>query len=344
MMQVLKKECSCGMVASFSVYKKNTRNIDPSHQIRLRKKWLADMRRRFKKIIRDIRISVVDNDCFALKEVPRNIFANTPIPRRGFVFRKDAEKTEDFIKWLSEQSDREILQVVSRQAARVSQHRPWMDVYIKSAYKKGITNAWQNLDPKDRLLDIDTLFKTPISAERINNIYARAYSDLQGITNEMDTKIARKLSQGLFDGLGVKELSEELIMEVDISSRRAEVLVRTEVMKAHNDAAIQTYFDAGLEGVQVQVEWLTAGFNVCPDCADMADRVFSLDEIDGLLPLHPNCRCVPIPVIGGEAPQTEYAPETIGEKYFDKTGTAKKRGIYKRRTGESPPPRDKVKK
>jgi len=46
----------------------------------------------------------------------------------------------------------------------------------------------------------------------------------------------------------------------------------------------------------VRAEWKTAGYNVCPDCSAMEGRIFSLDEIESMIPLHPNCRCVALPI------------------------------------------------
>ena len=57
------------------------------------------------------------------------------------------------------------------------------------------------------------------------------------------------------------------------------------------------YRNAGLSGVTVMAEWMTAGVGVCPECAALEGKVFSLDTIEGMIPLHPNCFLDPqIPV------------------------------------------------
>ena len=63
-------------------------------------------------------------------------------------------------------------------------------------------------------------------------------------------------------------------------------------------ATIQEYRNWGVEGVTILGEWKTAGDDrVCEKCASMEGRVFTLDEIEPLIPLHPQCRCIALPWI-----------------------------------------------
>ena len=34
---------------------------------------------------------------------------------------------------------------------------------------------------------------------------------------------------------------------------------------------------------------------VCPDCGGYEGEIFTVDEAEGIIPLHPNCRCCWIP-------------------------------------------------
>jgi SPP1 gp7 family putative phage head morphogenesis protein len=77
------------------------------------------------------------------------------------------------------------------------------------------------------------------------------------------------------------------------------MLARTEIISAHAEASLNSYEEAGLEGVNVKAEVLTAGDDrVCEICADLEDGgPYSMDEARGLIPAHPNCRCVLTPII-----------------------------------------------
>jgi len=80
--------------------------------------------------------------------------------------------------------------------------------------------------------------------------------------------------------------------------RRASMLARTEVIRAHHLATIQEYRNWGLEGIRVQAEWSTAGDDrVCSRCMALEGRIFTLDEIEPMIPLHPGCRCISLPYI-----------------------------------------------
>jgi SPP1 gp7 family putative phage head morphogenesis protein len=76
------------------------------------------------------------------------------------------------------------------------------------------------------------------------------------------------------------------------------MLARTEVIRAFHLAAIQEYRNWGLADVYVQAEWQTAeDGRVCPKCAELQGKIFTLDEIEPLIPLHPYCRCIALPYI-----------------------------------------------
>jgi len=142
-------------------------------------------------------------------------------------------------------------------------------------------------------------------------LYSRTFSELKGITSQMDTQISRVLSQGIADGQHPTQLAKLLTRTIsgpvgDLSikdtlgrfipaERRAQTLARTEIIRAHHQATIQEYMNWGAEGVKVRAEWSTAGFRVCPDCLNLEGQVFELDVMMNMIPLHPNCRCIALP-------------------------------------------------
>ncbi len=96
-----------------------------------------------------------------------------------------------------------------------------------------------------------------------------------------------------------------------IQKNQAQLITRTEVLRASNQGALDAYKQSGVvEGKQ----WLTAG--ATDECAAFEGMVESLGGsfyssesafTDGDPPLHPNCRCVLIPVL---TDQKAYEPET----------------------------------
>jgi len=155
------------------------------------------------------------------------------------------------------------------------------------------------------------LMKEPIHADRVGVIYLRTFTELQGITEAMDVQISQILAQGLLEGKGARDLADaianvllggtkgsatNIIGRFIDARRRAEMIARTEIIRAHHLGMIQQYRNWGLIDVQVQAEWKTAGDNrVCELCSELEGKIFTLDEIEGLIPYHPNCRCLALP-------------------------------------------------
>lgn len=131
-------------------------------------------------------------------------------------------------------------------------------------------------------------------------------------------KLINIISQGLDDGKSVPEIRSAIQadFEGEYTKMQAQRITRTEVLRASNQATLDAYEQSGVvEGKQ----WLTAG--AVDECAEYEGQIESLggnfysdtsDFADGDPPLHPNCRCVLLPVLIGEK---AYAPQPNKELY-----------------------------
>lgn len=142
-------------------------------------------------------------------------------------------------------------------------------------------------------------------------------------------KIIEIIAQGIADGKSVPEIRELIVHEFKekadpYSKMQAQRITRTEVLRASNQGALQAFIESD---VVIAKEWLTAG--ATDQCAEYNGKVVELkgsfyddhnEFQDGDPPLHPNCRCVLLPVIDIER---AYKPETIEQK-----------AIYERRINE----------
>ena len=110
------------------------------------------------------------------------------------------------------------------------------------------------------------------------------------------------ITNGISEGKSIPEIRG--LIEADFSQyskMQATRITRTEVLRASNQAALDAYKQSGVvEGKQ----WLTAG--AIDECAQYEGKIESLDGsfyadttefADGDPPLHPNCRCVLLPVL-----------------------------------------------
>jgi SPP1 gp7 family putative phage head morphogenesis protein len=286
------------------------RKYDPTHTLALRNRFIADLARRFKALKRDIITTIVDRDALGLKkDRPRIMEAARELE---FNFPTSVQKIDAFMKWLREQQERGILEIIERPRSILSppQAEPWANLYLRSAYEKGVVSA----DAKLARAGVEPIrpagpsgarivgvFDQPQHADRAATIFTRAFSDLEGITEAMDTQISRILTEGLLYGGGPEQLAREIAEKVDgIGLNRARTLARTEIVRAHHLATIQEFKNAAVNDVQVQAEYTTAE-DPCPVCEPYAGQIMSLDEAEKLIPQHPNCRCSVSPYIPGIA-------------------------------------------
>jgi SPP1 gp7 family putative phage head morphogenesis protein len=298
----------------------NAAQIDPTRTVTLRNAFAKAMRVRFKVLTRLIVKAIVEQDVFGLLERPE-VFQDLP-GVRAFQFMTSQEKVEAFMAWLQEQIDSGILQVTRLPQVGEAINQAWTDLYIEDSYKRGVIRARYELDKAGFLVPplastggIAASMLAPFHMDRVGLMFTRTYQGLKGITAAMDSQISRVLSQGIADGDSPRLLARKLVATingtgagdlaiVDSIGRtipaqvRAETLARTELIRAHHNATIQEYRNWGVLGIKVKAEWITAGDGrVCERCASLEGRIFTLDEVEGMIPVHPNCRCLALPYI-----------------------------------------------
>jgi SPP1 gp7 family putative phage head morphogenesis protein len=291
------------------VVNKQLKNFDPTRATSLRNSFMRDMDRRFNLLNRDIRQAIDEDDCFGLKKVDheikiKNITVHSTPGKEVFKFTTSADKVSQFMSWLKNQEKQGLIQVTTTPGSGTAIDKAWTDMYVQDSYKRGVIRsryelgkAGMGVPTMEKSGGIGASMSTPFHMDRVGILYARVFEDLKGITSQMDSAISRILSQGIIDGDNPKTLVKKLTDATGISRNRARTLARTEVIRAHHLGAVQEYRNWGLSGVKVQAEWSTAGFNVCPDCASMEGKIFTLDQIEGMIPRHPNCRCMILPVL-----------------------------------------------
>jgi SPP1 gp7 family putative phage head morphogenesis protein len=143
-------------------------------------------------------------------------------------------------------------------------------------------------------------------------ILDRSFNDLKGINDTMRASLRRILAESLTEGVAPREMARRITAEIDaIGIRRAMLIARTEVIAAHHLANISEYRQAGILGIRLQAEWLTAGDKrVCSICRALAVKdsglgpgIYTLDQIEFMIPAHPACRCMAIPVDVTDVPE-----------------------------------------
>jgi SPP1 gp7 family putative phage head morphogenesis protein len=270
------------------------------------------MARRFNELKKAVTESIVKNDCFGLisgaKQPGLQILAVRAAGPDAFAYPTTAGKVEAFMDWLNEQEEKGILEVIHRPGAARGLEEAWTDIYVKKGYEKGMefgrvemNRINKGIPPIEGAFGMQAAFMQPFHADRLGALYTRTFSELKGVTAAMDQQISRVLTEGLMAGNHPSKIARALADRIEkIGITRAKTIARTEIIRAHHAATINEYRNWGVDEVQVQAEWSTAGFNVCTICKPLEGKIYTLDEIEGMIPRHPNCRCAALPYMDPE--------------------------------------------
>jgi len=267
-------------------------STDPTRTKTLRRDFEADAYKRFRSFKGDVRESVEEKDVLHLGQ--QQAVNDSPNPR-DYQFLSNPEKREQFLQWLRQQIDEDILETTnSRDNIRSGRH--WTSGYIRTAYSKGIEHADAELRKQGIEVpeeEIQNTFNKPIHSSKLEMLYLRTYDGLEGITQDMDTKISRTLTQAMSEGWNPRKAASKINEEVDhVGINRARTLARTEIINAHAEGTLNRLEEHGVEKVSADVEFSSADDSrVCPVCKSLDGGVYTIDEARGKIPRHPNCRC-----------------------------------------------------
>ena len=292
---------------------------DPTRTTTLRNRWVADFNRRFKRLSIDIRNRVGVEDYYGLG-VGNNIQTNT------FPFPNNQSKIDDFTKWLYQQVNDGFLTTTN--IGQAGPLNAWQNVYISDSYQRGVIRARQEMikagiqvPPMNETGGIQASMQTPIHADRLAALFNRDYALLKGITDDMSRQISITFAQGIADGVNPNALASDLVKVINggtldlkieyinprtgnpvsyimPAKRRATIMARTEVIRAHHLANIAEYKNWGQYNIVVKAEFRSAGdTRVCPDCEALDGNVFTIAQIEPMIPVHPQCRCIALPTL-----------------------------------------------
>jgi len=296
-------------------------NYDPTHTTVLRNAFVKDMNTRFDELIKVINISVETNDVFGLNSLQN--MQMTPAGQNMFAFGTSETKLAQFLIWLQEQIDKGLITVQDLEQIGTGVQGAWTNKYVSDSYKRGVIRARYELIKAgydvptiEESGGINVVMANPFHIDRLGLIFIRTYTDLKGITAAMDMQISRILAQGLADGDGPRLLARKIVAVINgtgvdqlgitdtlgrfiPAKRRAEILARTEIIRAHHLANVQEYKNWRVLGVNVIAEVVNAGDKrVCSKCLELTKgNPYTLEQVQYLIPQHAQCRCCIIPQI-----------------------------------------------
>ncbi len=264
----------------------------------IRKRFVAEMARRFAALRRAITLFLVTDDTLGLSGESRHVTVNSP---RQFASLTQADKLKAFNNWFKQQVDAKIFSV----PPGTDPDRPWTAEFIESAYKQGIVNAFiasrNTLDespiPDSQIQFLRTSFGAPEALAKARLLATQSFEHVKGITAEMGSSMNLILAKGMLEGQGVKQIAKEMTESVDgLTDKKALQVARTETIRAHAEGQLTAFEKLGVEELGLEAEFSTAGDSrVCLICFALEGKIFKVSEASGIIPQHVGCRCSWIP-------------------------------------------------
>lgn len=181
------------------------------------------------------------------------------------------------------------------------------DGYVERAYRRGLVHADRELeaageDPSG--LDPETvggaISMVSIVASRPRHRRNRAsfrdqnHRAVRKIKEDVRGEVARELDGAIRAGENKRQVADTVNDRIDstgITNGRRHALTITAAV--HADATLERFKEVGVDSVEVVAEFQSAGDDkVCDLCAWRHGDRYSLKEARGMLPIHPQCRCV----------------------------------------------------
>jgi SPP1 gp7 family putative phage head morphogenesis protein len=290
----------------------------PSGTEDIEERFLQTVADRSARVRQLVEATVAKNDALHIEERQRT--GALADERENFPRVGPDELTDRFADWFQDVLEDELLEPLSIEDVEAGDH--WTAEFLRGGYVRAWQQATGRLQQEGADVSaqsIESVIRLPVPREQLQDLYRRAYENLEDITAGMAQTIREELSEGLDAGENPLQMARRLNEELeDITHSRLRTLARTEVINSHTTATLDRYERAGADTVR-HGEWADADDDdVCPICSRLDGREYSIDEmrsgafefepgpdepdyLAGTYPIrppaHPNCRCTIMPVI-----------------------------------------------
>ena len=167
-------------------------------------------------------------------------------------------------------------------ADRIDAYDRLFRLLLQTASRYGMTVATELGDQVKPGPRVDV--SIPLEATAAAAAQAKGYLRKHG--ERFATTSAQVVAQGIAEGRPTDAMIQDLRSRLGVVKSRAEAIIRTESLRAYNDAS-NTYYAA--QGIELVMYYATADDRACPLCVPRAGNIYRRQDIR--VPLHPRCRC-----------------------------------------------------
>lgn len=242
---------------------------DPTNTASISQRYAQRLRGWLGRLNATIRESIRSEDSFNIRREALQDIDPPPV----FRFERDIQKRNEFLRWLREQENRGILEIISRDDNR----------FIRSAYQRSLEDADRLLNAEGVTVperELEELFNQPIHQRALEDLFTRNFENLEDITSEMNSQISEELTRGFARGQNPTTIARNITDRVNkVGKHRATLLARTETINSYSEAHLNRFERMGVRQVTIRAEWLTAGDDrVCPICQALEGESWSIQE------------------------------------------------------------------
>ena len=129
-------------------------------------------------------------------------------------------------------------------------------------------------------IDVSIPLEATVAAAKQSHGYLRKHGERFAETS------AEIVASGIVEGRSTEKMIGDMRDRLGVVKSRGEVIVRTESLRAYNEASNNYYAQNGIDQV---LYYATADDRSCPICAPRGGKVYNRQDIR--VPVHPRCRC-----------------------------------------------------
>lgn len=128
--------------------------------------------------------------------------------------------------------------------------RWWLNAHLDRAYLDGTNDALQSsknmasvdvvgveLSRQMRSIELNQIVFSRGYLTRVALVESRVFNEMLGLTDSTRADLSSTLARGMARGVGVRELTNDVVDRVGVSFRRAKTIVRTEILNSYRIAS-----------------------------------------------------------------------------------------------------------
>ena len=154
---------------------------------------------------------------------------------------------------------------------------------LRSSERSGTSVArefMRDIAPARPRIDVSIPLEATVAAAAQARGYLRRHGDA------FATTASELVAQGIAEGRPTDAITNDLRLRLGVVKSRADVIARTESLRAYNSASNQYY---AANGINLVMWYATSDDRTCPICNARAGRIYKRAGTNA--PAHPRCRC-----------------------------------------------------